>query len=222
MTNHSQDSRPSLSRNKVISAATNFSNIYGIEALSMRKLADQLGVKAMSLYNHVKNKDDIIDGMVEHVMEQLQLDWKNKHWKHCMMQRAMAAYEQLTKYPWATHAIVSRVNAGPFMLHYVDDTLGCLHEAGFSIADADHVWNAMDNYIYGYILQELNFPFSPDEYQTTAKEYVEMVPETEFPYLNKLTQEVIAGRYNGMHNFRFGFQLLLDGLEKSLNQSDIA
>lgn len=210
-----------LHRDKVLNAAIQFSNEHGLEALSMRKLADKLGVKAMSLYNHVSNKDDIIDGMVEIVAKQLQLDaeWKSgkAQWKTCMLQRANKAYDVLKQNPWATQAIVSRANTGPFMLHYVDDTLGCLNEAGFSIVDADHVWNVMDNYIYGYILQELNFPFTPDEYRSAAQDYVDMIPESEFPYLNKLTQEVMHGRYDGLHNFQFGFTLLLDGLERFLS-----
>lgn len=209
-----------LHREKVLNAAIQFSNKHGLEALSMRKLADQLGVKAMSLYNHVANKDDIIDGMVELVAEQLQLDaqWKSDkaEWKASMLRRANKAYDVLKQNPWATQAIVSRANTGPFMLHYVDDTLGCLHQAGFSIIDSDHVWNAMDNYIYGYILQELNFPFTPDEYRSAAKDYAFMIPESEFPFLNKLTQEVMHGRYDGLHNFQFGFTLLLDGLERYL------
>lgn len=205
---------PPLSRQKVLKAAIQFANEQGLEALSMRKLADQLGVKAMSLYNHVTNKDDIIDGMVEAVMEQLQFKWKDKDWQACMLSRALQAYTVLMKHPWATQAIVSRVNAGPNMLHYVDDTLGCLNEAGFSIVDADHVWNAMDNYIYGFILQALNFPFAPKEYQAVAKDYIEMIPEHDYPYLNKLTSQVINGHYNGVHDFEFGFRLLLDGFER--------
>ena len=209
-----------LTRERVLSAAIKFANEHSLEALSMRKLADQLGVKAMSLYNHVANKDDIIDGMVEVVAEQLQLhpSWKSddESWKTSMLKRANQAYEVLKQNPWATHAIVSRANAGPNMLHYVDDTLGCLNEAGFSIVDSDHVWNVMDNYIYGYILQELNFPFTPDEYRNAAQSYVAMIPESEFPYLNKLTQEVMHGRYDGLHHFQFGFSLLLDGLERFL------
>lgn len=206
--------KPSLTRQRVLETAVAYADENGLEGLSMRKLAERLGVKAMSLYNHVSNKDDIIDGMVELVVGLLTLKWKGKDWQRCMLARANKAYEVLKRHPWATQTIVSRVNAGPNMLHYVDDTLGCLHEAGFSIVDADHAWNAMDNYIYGFILQELNFPLTPEEYQAAAKDYVALIPESDFPYLNKLTHEVMNGRYDGLHSFEFGFSLLLQGLER--------
>lgn len=209
--------KPALSREKVLSTAIDYADKAGIEGLSMRKLADQLGVKAMSLYNHVANKDDLIDGMVERVVAQLRFEWRGQNWKTCMMWRANNTYRVLVRHPWATQALVSRVNAGPNMLHYVDDTLNCLSQAGFSIIDADHVWNAMDNYIYGFVLQELNFPFSPDEYQSVAKQYIDQVPAAQFPALHQLTQQVAAGRYDGRHPFEFGFQLLMDGLERQLN-----
>lgn len=100
------------------------------------------------------------------------------------------------------------------MLRYIDATLGCLHKAGFSITMADHIWNAIDNHIYGFTLQELNFPFEAAEYAEAAKNFVHMIPAEQYPYLNKLTHQVMEGHDDGLHDFEFGLALILDGLER--------
>ena len=110
--------------------------------------------------------------------------------------------------------IVSRVNVGPAMLRYVDATIGCLREAGFSYEMADHAWNAMDSHIYGFTLQALNFPFKAEEYSDVAKNYLPLIPADKYPYLNGMTQQVISGQYDGIHEFEFGLELILDGLDQ--------
>jgi len=109
---------------------------------------------------------------------------------------------------------VSRLNIGPNMLRYVDATIGCLREAGFSYAMADHAWNALDAYIYGFTLHKLNFPLAPSEYATAAKEFLPLIPAEQFPYLNGMSQEVIARRHDGMHDLDLGLELILEGLER--------
>ena len=206
-----------LSRDRILKTAIQLANENGIEALSMRKLAQQLGVKAMSLYNHVANKDDLIDGMVDIVASKIDLPELGSDWKQAMRQRAISAHKILLSHPWATMAIVSRVNVGPAMLRYVDATLGCLVEAGFSFEMADHVWNAIDSHIYGFTLQKLNFPFEETEYAEVAKQYVSMLPAETYPYLNKLTHHVIDGQYDGIHDLKFGLELLLNSLDSYRN-----
>lgn len=205
-------SRP-LSRERIIDAALLLADAGGIEALSMRKLAQTLGVQAMSLYNHVAHKNDIVDGLVDQVVSEIVVPDLTTDWQTAMRQRAHSAHAVLLRHPWATMAIVSRVNVGPAMLRYVDATLGCLRNAGFSWEMADQAWNAIDSHIYGFTLQELNFPFEPDEYADAAQSYVEMIPQEKYPYLNGLTQRVIAGQYDGVHDFAWGLELILAGLE---------
>ncbi|NEQ47195.1 MAG: TetR/AcrR family transcriptional regulator [Leptolyngbya sp. SIOISBB] len=202
-----------LSRDRILQVALQRADAEGLEALSMRKLAQDLGVKAMSLYNHVANKDDIIDGMVDRVVSEIELPSLAVDWQTAMRQRATSAHAVLLQHPWATMAMMSRVNVGPAMLRYVEATLACLVEAGFSYPLADYVWNAIDSHIYGFTLQALNFPFEADEYATVAKDYVAMIPPAQYPYLNQLTHHVIEGRHDGLHDFEFGLNILLDGLE---------
>jgi AcrR family transcriptional regulator len=202
-----------LSRERVLHAALRLADEEGLEALSMRKLAQALGVKAMSLYNHVASKDDLLDGLVDLVVSEIEVPSLDTDWQIAMARRATSAHAVLLRHPWATQPLVSRVNVGPAMLRYIDATLGCLCAAGFSLEMADHVWNAIDSHIYGFTLQELNFPFEATEYAEAATQGLALIPADQYPYLNQLTHSVIEGRYDGLHDFEFGLKLILNGLE---------
>lgn len=206
--------RQPLNRERVLAAAIALADEAGLEALSMRKLANALGVKAMSLYNHVTNRDDLLDGMVDAIVHEIEVPVIGPDWQNSMRQRALSAHAVLLQHPWATMPLVSRVNVGPAMLRYIDATLGCLVEAGFSLEMADHAWNAMDSHIYGFTLQELNFPFESADYADAAEAYVTMVPAEKYPYMNRLTHLVMEQKYDGLHEFEFGLNLILEGLEK--------
>jgi len=130
-----------------------------------------------------------------------------------MRDRAISAHPVLLRHPWATLLFVSRANIGPNMLRYVDSTVGCLRAAGFSYPMADHAWNALDAYTYGFTLQKLNFPFAPSEYAAAAKQFIHLIPVVQFPYLHGMSTEVIAGRHDGIQHIELGLELLLDGLE---------
>ena len=206
--------RAPLDRATVLRAALRMADKDGLESLSMRRLAQTLKVEAMSLYNHVASKDDILDGLVELVVGEIDVPAIGGAWKAAMRRRATSAHTVLMRHPWATMLLVSRINVGPNMRRYVDATIGCLREAGFSYPMADHAWNALDAYLYGFTLQKLNFPFEPSEYAPAAKQFLPMIPVEQFPYFNGLSQEIIAGRHDGLHQLELGLDLLLDGLEK--------
>jgi AcrR family transcriptional regulator len=202
-----------LSRERILQGGLHLADEGGIDGLSMRRLAQELGVQAMSLYNHFTNKDDLLDGMVDLVVGEIEVPDLTLDWKTAMRRRARSAYQVLLRHPWATMALMSRVNVGPAMLCYIDATLGCLMEAGFSDEIADHAWNAIDSHIYGFTLQELNFPIEATEYSKTAGQLIDQIPATQYPYMNRLTQQVMAGKYDGLHDFEFGLDLLLNGLD---------
>ncbi len=203
-----------LSRERILQRALQLADENGLDALSMRKLAQALDVKAMSLYNHIANRDDVIDGMVDSVVSEIEVPQLGDDWKKVMRRRAISAYKVLLLHPWATMPLVSRVNVGPAMLQYVDSTLGCLREAGFSYEMADHVQNALDSHIYGYTLQELNYPFEAADYSAVAAEYLPQIPADRYPHINNLARQVIQSDYDGLHDFEFGLDLILDGLER--------
>jgi AcrR family transcriptional regulator len=208
-----------LTPEQVLSAALRMADEGGLDSLSMRNLASALKVEAMSLYNHVANKEQILDGLVELVVSEIEVPSIARasmggEWRAAMRRRAISAHTVLMRHPWATMLFVSRANMGPNMLRYVDRTLGCLREAGFSYPMADHAWNMLDAYTYGFTLSKLNFPFEPSEYAAAAKQFIHLIPVDEFPYLHGLSQEVIAGRHDGLHQLELGLDVLLDGLER--------
>ena len=203
-----------LTRARVLHAAIKIADDKGLESLSMRKLAHTLDVQAMSLYNHVTNKEDVLDGMVEIVATKIALPAFGANWKSVMRQRAISHHQILLDHPWATMLLVSRVNTGPVMLRYINATIGCLHAAGFSYEMADRAWNAMDSHIYGFTLQAQNFPFEPEDYRESAEEYLPLIPVDDYPFLNALSQQVISGAFDGVQDFCFGLDLVLDSLER--------
>ncbi|TGN18051.1 TetR/AcrR family transcriptional regulator C-terminal domain-containing protein [Leptospira idonii] len=203
-----------LTKEKMIDAAILLADEKGIDSLSMRNLAQSLGVEAMSLYNHIKNKDELLDEIVDSIVAKIKLPLTGIHWMSAMEERAKSARIVLLQHPWVTLLIVSRVNVGSAMLTYFDASLGCLAAAGFSLPLADHAINAIDSHIYGYTLQELNFPIQPEEYAMQAEAFMPMLDDTIFPHLTGLAKEVISRRYDGMHDFEFGLKIILEGLEK--------
>lgn len=211
--------RAPLSKDRVLHTAVTLADQIGITALSMRRLGQELGVEAMSLYKHVANKEVILDGIVDLVVREIEVPTIGGDWQAAMRRRATSAYAVLMRHPWATMLLVSRANVGPAMLRYVDATIGCLREAGFAYALADQAWNAIDNHVYGFTLQQLNFPFQPEEYAAAAQGFLPQLPAGKYPYLRAMSEQIIAGHHDGRHDFEFGLDLILAGLEKLRSQA---
>jgi AcrR family transcriptional regulator len=203
-----------LSRERVLQVALRLVDEGGIASLSMRKLALELGVQAMSLYNHVANKDDIIDSLVDRVVSEIEMPDLSVDWKTALRRRSLSAHEVLLRHPWVTMPLVSRINTGPAVLSDFNARLECLCKAGFSLQMADQICNAIDGHIYGFTLQALNFPFETETYSEAAAIGLTLIPADQYPYLNQLTHEVMERRYDGIHDFEFGLDLLLDGLDR--------
>ncbi len=184
----------------------------------MRKLATTLKVEAMSLYNHVANKDELLDSMVDQIIGEITLPERVGDWKSAMRARAVSALAVMTAHPWAPMRVVSRITVGPNRLRYIDATLGTLREAGFSWEETDRAWNTVDNYIYGFALQQLNFPVNPDDYASAAADYLPMLSAEHYPYMRELAVHVADGSHDGTHDFSFGLEVILDGLERRRKQ----
>jgi AcrR family transcriptional regulator len=206
--------RSPLTRERVLRAAVRLADKQGLDALSMRRLATTLKVEAMSLYNHVANKDDVLDGMVDLIIGEITLPTPSDDWKAAMRARATSAHEVMLAHPWAPMLVVSRITVGPNRLRYIDATLGVLRQAGLSWAETDRAWTAMDSYIYGFTLQVQNFPIDPEEYASAAASYLPMLPADTYPYMYELSKRVADGSHDGTHDFAFGLELILDGLDR--------
>jgi AcrR family transcriptional regulator len=207
-----------LSRQRVLDAAVALADRDGVGALSMRKLAQELGVEAMSLYHHVAGKDAILDGIVDVVFAEIELPSGEGGWKAAMRRRAVSAREALRRHPWATALMESRSTPGPANLRHHDAVLGVLRNAGFSVELAAHAYSLLDAYIYGFALQESSLPFdTPEETAAVAASMMDGFPADAFPYLTEIAVEhVMRPGYDYGNEYQFGLELILDGLERAL------
>ena len=208
-----------LSRRRVLDAAVALADRDGAGALSMRKLAQELGVEAMSLYHHVAGKDAILDGIVDVVFAEIELPSGDGGWKAAMRRRAVSAREVLRRHPWATALMESRSTPGPANLRHHDAVLGVLRNAGFSVELAAHAYSLLDAYIYGFALQESSLPFdTPEETADVASSIMDGFPADAFPYLTEIAVEhVLQPGYDYGNEYQFGLELILDGLERALS-----
>jgi AcrR family transcriptional regulator len=212
------ESRTPLSRDRVLRAAVAFADESGIATLTMRKLGEALGVEAMSLYNHVANKGDLLDGMIDLVFSEIDLPSGGAGWKAAMRRRAVSARQALSRHPWAIGLMESRTSPGPATLRHHDAVLGSLRQGGFPVALAAHAFSVLDSYIYGFALQEATLPFEAgEETADLAQMIMARFTAGEYPYLTELTVEhVLQPGYDYGHEYEFGLDLILDGLERSL------
>jgi AcrR family transcriptional regulator len=207
--------RAPLSRERALAAAVAIADTEGIESLSMRRLARELGVEAMSLYHHLAGKEELLDGMIDRVFGEIQLPFQDRPWKDAMRERALSVRATLTRHPWAISLMVSRKAPGPHTLRHHDAVLGACRRAGFSVPMAAHAFSLIDSYIFGFVLQELNLPFNEND--AMAAKVNEIVPAhalAAFPHLAELTVEhVLKPGYRYGDEFEFGLKLILEGLE---------
>jgi AcrR family transcriptional regulator len=209
--------RDPLNRERVLRAAVALADENGIGSLTMRKLGEALGVEAMSLYNHVANKDDLLDGMIDIVFGEIGLPGNETDWRTAMRQRAISVREALSRHRWAIGLMESRSSPGPATLRHHDAVIGSLRTAGFSIEMAAHAYSALDSYIYGFALQEPSLPFdTPEETAEVAKSIMARFSNGEYPHLAELTLEyVLKPGYDYGNEFEFGLGLILDSLQKA-------
>ena len=209
--------RAPLRRETVLHAAVALADADGLRSLTMRKLGQALGVEAMSLYNHVRNKDELLDGMIDVVFGEIELPGDGTGWKTAMRRRAISARNALSRHGWAIGLMESRTSPGPATLRHHDAVLGCLRRAGFSVAMAAHASSALDSYVYGFALQEASLPF--DTAQQTAdvvQTILTRMPADEYPHLTEMAVEhVLQPGYDYGDEFEFGLDVMLDGLERA-------
>lgn len=210
--------RAPLSRTRVLLAAVAHADQHGIATLSMRKLAAALGVEAMSLYNHIANKTDLLDGMIDLVFAEIELTEDCEDWKIAMRQRATSVRTALSRHPWAIGLMESRTSPGPATLRHHDAVIGCLRAAGFSMELTAHAYALMDSYIYGFALQERGLPFDTgEESSALAASIAAQLPADAYPHLLEFTvQHVLRPGYDFRKEYEFGLDLVLDGIERTL------
>ena len=209
-----------LTRARVLQAAVALADQTGLDAFSMRGLAQELGVVPMALYKHVANKEELLDGMVDIVFGEMESPGAGEDWRAALRRRAISARDALKRHRWAVGRMESR-HPGPSNLRHHNATMGCLREAGFSFETAVHAYSIQDAYIYGFALQDQDLEFeNPQSAGEAAQRSAERVTAErasaldDYPYLAEIATRLPETGYDNVLEFAWGIDLILDGLEQ--------
>jgi AcrR family transcriptional regulator len=208
------ETRVPLSRDRVLVAAIDLADRSGIDALTMRRLAQELGVEAMTLYYHVTNKGDILDGITDMVVSEIELPSSGAAWKASLRRTAISAHEILVRHPWAANLMLSGgVRQG--RLRYMEALLGCLRRGGFSAEMTHHAYHALDSHILGFTLWQVGMAIDAQALPHLAADFLKNLSREELPYLvEHVEQHLTESREYEGSEFDFGLDLILDGLER--------
>lgn len=219
--------RAPLSRDRVFAEALALADEGGADALTIRAVAEHLGVTAMALYHHVRNKDEIVAGMLDLVMGEIELPAFGGSWADEMARRATSARNVLRRHPWAIHLLQAGTAPGPATLRHHNAIIGVLREAGFSVRETAHAYALLDSYVYGFALSEttlpINGPESVADVATTmiAESMMKGHPLENYPHLLEFSAEhILRPGYDFGAEFDFGLDLILDGLQRASRDAE--
>jgi AcrR family transcriptional regulator len=213
-TNPSPEPRTPLSKERVLQAAIGLADEGGIDSLTMRKLAQKLGVEAMSLYHYVAKKDDILDGIVDLVVSEIAVPSEEVEWKAAIREIAISAHEVLLRHPWACN-LMWTTSISPARLRYMEAILGTLRASGFSADLTHHAYHALDSHITGFTLWQVNIPFKAEDIAELGAAFLRELSTDEYPYVAEHTeQHLMPPSDDEKSEFDFGLDLILDGLER--------
>jgi AcrR family transcriptional regulator len=208
--------RKPLNRERILETAVAFADEQGIDALSMRKLGQSVGYEAMSLYNHVTNKDDLLDGMLDLVLAEMEPPAQDGGLS-TIRAAALSAHEALKRHPWAAGLLMAPARVRPARLEFMDRLLGALRNAGFSAETTYHAYHALDAHIVGFSLWQSTHDFSlPEEIDDDLRGFLDrIIPVETYPYLHEHgLQHLEDGAYKNVSAFEFALDLLLESLER--------
>ncbi len=207
--------RTGLSAEAVIDGAVALADRIGMESFTIRRLAEALGTRPMTIYHHVPGKEAIIDAMVDRVFSEIDRPPTDVPWTRAMRQRCQSARRVLARHPWAAPLMESRTNPGPETLGHHEAVLECLRGGGLSWEMTAHAYAVLDSYVYGFALEEANLPATGGEEMTELATAMakSLGP---YPHLAEFTTEhILRPGYDFGAEFDFGLDLILAGLERA-------
>jgi AcrR family transcriptional regulator len=209
------ETRLPLSRDRILETALGLVDEGGLDALSMRKLGQALGFEAMSLYNHVANKDEVINGILDLVLAEGKPPSSSGDWDAAVRESAISVHGALRRHPWAPGVVMTPGRIRPARLHYMDSLLGRLREAGFSAETTYHAYHVLDGHIFGFSLWEASHSYSEADAAEFAEAFDRLVPPEEYPHLREHAEQHFAeGPHHDVNAFEYGLDLILDGLRR--------
>jgi AcrR family transcriptional regulator len=201
--------RSPLTRDRIIATAVAYADEHGVEALSMRKLGAELDVEAMSLYNHVGNKDDIFDGMVDYVFASIPLPDPDVDWRESIRSIGVAGMDAFTTHSWVVTLLMMRGNFGPSALRFTDAVIGILTEAGFTDEDAHHAWQMLSSHTMGYAFQAAANPAGLHKEHLDVEAALTAAAD-HLPNVARLAPFLAQCEYGS--EYAFGLEIIIDGL----------
>ena len=218
------EQRRRLTRERVLKGAVKVADAGGLDGLTIRSLAQLLGVKPMSVYYYVANKDEILDGIIDLVFSEIDLPEVEGEWRTEMRRRAFSARRVLRAHPWAIGLMESRTSPGPATLRHHDVVIAALRGAGFSQKLTAHAYAMLDSYTYGFALQEAGLPFAESgAVGDVAEPIMERFASGEYPHLvGMATDYYLQPGYRFGDEFEWGLDLILDGLARRRQRSGTA
>lgn len=207
--------REPLTRERVLRAAVELADEQGLDGLSMRKLGESLGVEAMSLYNHVANKDDVLTGMVGLVLAEVDNPPVGRPWKEAIRHTAVSSYDAFRRHRWACALAMRVPGLSALRMQWMEDVLRTFREAGFSPNLTHHAYHALDSHITGFTLWQVSMPFETrEELVDLAERFLEQTPADRYPYVVEHAREHLDPPPGEPREFEFGLDLILDRLEQ--------
>ena len=204
-----------LSRERVLRAAIDLADEQGIDALTMRRLAQLLGVEAMTLYYHVANKDDILNGLVDIVLDEIELPSAGDDWRPALRRTAISAHDVLVRHRWAASQMLLPGRTSEARIRYMEAILRTLREGGFTPRETDRAYHALESHISGFTLWQVGMALDPETLPALADQFLASLPEGAFPYVVEHVHQHFEEREPGDEGaFAFGLDLILDGLER--------
>src|SRR6266487_3899674 len=204
-----------LSRDRILRAALALADEGGIDALTMRKLGQMLGFEAMSLYNHVANKDDVLDGILDLVLAESEPPSPAGGWDAAIRTSAISVHEALRRHPWSCTLLMAPEHARPARARYMDSLLGRLREAGFSAETTYHAYHVLDGHIFGFSLWETSHTYTAEDVSKFEAKFAQTITADAFPYLHEHAQQHLdEGPHHEVRAFEFGLDLIVDGLNE--------
>src|SRR5919106_375018 len=204
--------KPRVSREQVIDAALAIADEGGLAAVTMASVGARLGVEAMSLYRHIGNKEEMLDGLVDRVFGEIEIPADAADWREALRRRAVSAHAALRRHPWAIGLMESRAQPGPATLGHHEAMLGHLFRAGFDGHGATRVYNLLDSYIYGFALQEATLPFSSSEEMASVSEQMLAAMADDYPNLVAVQRELVGSGFVYADEFEAGLDIVLGAL----------
>jgi AcrR family transcriptional regulator len=211
----STKARTPLTRDRIVRAGLEIADATGVDAVTMRRVAQDLGFEAMSLYRHVADKDDLLNGMLDVVLAEWEHPSDDPDWARAVRTSALSVHAALRRHPWAARLLMSGSHLRPVRLDYMDRLLGTLRRAGFEADTTYHVYHLLDGHIFGFSLWEIAYTTTGADEELVAR-FMESVPWDDYPHLTEhRDQHMTEGAHREISAFEVGLDLILDGLQRT-------